>query len=93
MYIVCMDSEIEFSKHALERITERGANCEFIENALKGGVKDAMRYPSPKNPNIWILIAKDGMGKYWTVIYSEKIVITVRRAHKSEEKLYDETFR
>jgi len=92
MYIVCMDKEIEFTKHALERITERGANCEFIETAVKGNVK-AVGYPSPKNPNIRILTAKDDAGKYWTVIYSGNMIITVRRAHKSEEKRYDETFR
>jgi hypothetical protein len=85
-----MDKGIEFTKHALERITERGANREFIGAAINGGVK-AMAYPSPKDPNIRILTAKDGECKYWTAIYSENMVITVRRAHKSEEKRYDET--
>jgi len=87
-----MDNGIEFTKHALERIAERGASCEFIGNAVKGGVK-AVGYPSPKDPDIRILTAKDDEGKYWTVIYSGNMVITVRRAHKSEEKRYDETFR
>jgi len=87
-----MDRRIEFTKHALERITERGASCEFIGTAVTGGVM-AVSYPSPKNPNIRILTARDDEGKYWTVIYSGNMVITVRRAHKSEEKRYDETFR
>jgi hypothetical protein len=87
-----MDKRVEFSKHALERITERGASCEFIGNAVNGGVK-AVGYPSPKDQNIGILTAKDGEGTYWTAIYSGNMVITVRRAHKSEEKHYDETFR
>jgi len=81
-----------FTKHALERIAERGTSCEFIETAVRGGV-EAMRYPSPKDPNICILTAKDDGDKYWTIVYSENTVITVRRAHKSEEKRYDETFR
>jgi hypothetical protein len=87
-----MDRRIEFTKHALERVTERGASSEFIGAAVRGGVK-AVGYPSPKDPNIRILTAKDGEGKYWTAIYSGNMVITVRRAHKSEEKRYDETFR
>jgi hypothetical protein len=87
-----MGKEIEFTKHALERIAERGASCEFIETAVKGGVK-AVGYPSPKDSIVRILTAKDSIGKYWTVIYSDNLVITVRRAHKAEEKRYDEIFR
>lgn len=86
-----MDRGIDFSKHALERIAERGASREFIETAVTGGVKTA-RYTSSKDPNIRFLTAKDGEDKYWTVIYHERI-ITVRRARKSEEKLYDKMFR
>jgi hypothetical protein len=87
-----MDKGIEFTKHALERIAERGASREFIEMALNGGVK-AVAYLSPKNHNVRILTAKDGDDKYWTAIYSENVVITVRRAHKSEEMRYGEAFR
>lgn len=86
-----MGKGITFTKHALERIAERNASQVFIE-AVVGGETKAVSFPSPKDGSIRMAIAKDGSGKFWAVIYSGKIVITARRAHKPEEKRYEKVF-
>jgi len=80
---------IEFTRHALERLAERGANREFIERVAKGEAK-SISFPSPKDASVRIVTAKDDNGRYWTAICSANRVITVHRAHKSEVKRYEE---
>jgi len=80
---------VEFTKHALERLAERGASREFVEKMASGETL-AVSFPSPKNADVRIVTAKDGKGKYWTAVCSANRVITVHRAHKQEEKRYDE---
>jgi len=89
MYIICM---VEFTKHALERLAERGASREFVEKMANGETK-AVSFPSPKDASVRIITAMDGKGKYWTAICSANKIITVHRAHKQEEKRYDENSR
>ena len=86
-----MGKGVTFTKHALERMAERNASQEFIETVVSGEAK-AISFPSPKDGSIRMAIAKDGSGMFWAVIYSGKIVITVRRAHKPEEKRYEKAF-
>ena len=85
-----MNKGIEFTKHALERMSERGASRKFVEDIVSGTVK-AISFPSPKDSSVRLITAKDSQGKHWTVIYSSK-VITVHRAHKPEEKRYEKVF-
>jgi hypothetical protein len=84
-----MAEKVEFTKHALERMAERGADREFVEAVIKGDVKSVSSM-SEQNLAVKISTAKDSKGKHWTAIHLEGKVVTVRRAHKAEEKNYEE---
>jgi uncharacterized DUF497 family protein len=86
-----MAEKVEFTKHALERMAERGADRKFVEAAIKANV-NAVDYPSQQNPAVSLLTAKDSGGKHWTAIHLEGKVVTVRRAHKSEVNRYEEKY-
>jgi hypothetical protein len=86
-----MSSGIAFTKHALERMAERGASREFILSVVSKNVS-VLRQKSKSQPDLDILTSRDNRKMAWSVIYSENssVVVTVRRASKQEEALYDE---
>jgi hypothetical protein len=62
-----MSGEIAFTKHALERMSERGASREFVESAIDGTV-NSVRFPSPKDSSVQLLTAKDRKGRHGKVL-------------------------
>jgi len=91
VYVKYMTSTIRpvFSKHALERLRERGADKAFIESIVLRHV-DAIYLKSKTEDGVTVGTGK-AAGKHWTVIFSEEsnVIITVRRASATEAKWYE----
>jgi hypothetical protein len=85
---------IDFTKHALERLAERGASREFVGAMAAQSVKVLVQN-SKSQPNLHILTARDSHGLAWSIVCNEahSIIVTVRRASKPEERLYDESYK
>jgi hypothetical protein len=85
---------IEFTKHALERLSERRASREFVAAMAAQSVKVLVQN-SKSQPSLHILTARDSRGLSWSIVCNEShsMIVTVRRASKPEERLYDEIYK
>jgi uncharacterized DUF497 family protein len=79
------------SRHASERIEERGASFGFINKVVKGEIRRS-RMPANR-PDRIILTARDVSGRYWSVICNIETMkaVTVRRASRKEIKNYEKS--
>jgi hypothetical protein len=85
------EPQVLFTNHAKQRLDERNADEAFIASIALD--KTAfVRIPSPQDLELSMSTAKDANGKMWTVIHQGPVVVTLRRAHKPEEKRYEEKF-
>jgi hypothetical protein len=75
---------MNITKHAFERMRERGFTVEMLGKVLRR--KDLVRDSSDKEGVSKITSEVDN--RFWTLIVSDdlKTLITVRRAHEDEEK-------
>lgn len=82
---------MKFTKHALDRMAERGASREFVESVVSKSVP-VLRKKSKSQPDLVLLTSRDSKRIAWSVVCDEDlpVVVTVRRASKQEEALYDE---
>jgi len=77
-----------FTRHALKRIEERGADKAFVEAIVLRQV-DAIYLKSKSEEGVLVGTGKDD--RHWTVVFSEgsNVIITVRRASATEARLYE----
>ena len=75
---------MNITKHAFERMRERGFTVEMLGRVLRR--KDLVRDPSDKEGVSKIITEVDN--RFWALIVSDdmKTLITVRRAHEDEEQ-------
>ena len=75
---------MNITKHAFERMRERGFTVEMLGKVLRR--KDLVRDSSDKEGVSKITSEVDN--RFWTLIVSDdlKTLITVRRAHEKKEK-------
>lgn len=81
---------MKISKHGIEKGSEREFYPEMMNKVLSGNY---ITMPSNIDENAYLVVGKAD-GKLWTIIFNvntEK-VITARRAHGKEVKLYEEKF-
>jgi len=83
----------DFSRHARDRIRERGASFGFVRKVVSGKVR-SVRLGADR-PNRVILTARDFIGRYWSVICNIQCTkaITVRRAHEKEIECYEKKYK
>lgn len=82
---------MKLTQHFLKRSGERDIYPEMLVKIMSG---DYAFLPSEQDPSAGLIVGKQD-GKLWTVIVNietEKI-ITARRAHGKEIKLYEQKFR
>jgi uncharacterized DUF497 family protein len=81
------------SKHARDRIKERGLSFGFVRKVVSGKVKSVRL--SANRPDRVILTARDFLGRYWSVICNIQCTkaVTARWAHKKEIKCYEKKFK
>jgi|GEM_PF-4201748 len=87
-----MEREVEFSKHAVDRIAVRGADCEFVRKFV-AGVENCSCLPSSR-PDCIILTARDSNRVLWSAICNleRTAVVTVYPAKKRERRNYGRIF-
>lgn len=81
---------MKFSRHGVFRAEERSIYPEIQNKVLAGKIVYAL---STRDDSA-ILITGKYDGKYWTIVMNIEtgVVITARRAHAKEIKLYMETY-
>ena len=75
---------MNITKHALERMIERGMTPEMMANMMKGRI-----IAKPSRNGTFAVVGRSD-GNFWTVLLGSDMytVITVRRAHPDEEVLW-----
>lgn len=75
---------MNITKHAFERMSERGITVEMLSSLLKG-----KKYIRKTRNGRFIIIGKAD-SKLWSIITDSDLytVITVRRSHEDEEELW-----
>ena len=83
----------DISKHAHDRIKERGLSFGFVRDVVSGRVRSVRL--STKRPNCIILTALGNKNIAWSIIYDTKRnkVITVRWAHEKEKRCYEKKYK
>jgi len=83
-----MGKRVFISKHARDRIRERGADKDFVQKVVFGRVRRS-RLNSDR-PDCVIYTAWDANGVAWSVVvYIKKnIILTVREADEKERENY-----
>ena len=76
---------MNITKHAFERMSERGITVEMLSSLLKG-----KKYIRKSRNGRFIIIGKAD-SKLWSVVIDSDLytVITVRRSHEDEEDLWN----
>jgi hypothetical protein len=76
---------MNITKHAFDRMTERGMTPEMLASLMKG------RKLVWKSENGRFVVVGSADGKLWTVVMESDLytVVTVRRAHKNEEAVWN----
>ena len=75
---------MNITKHAFERMSERGITVEMLSSLLKG-----KKYIRKSRNGRFVIIGKAD-SKLWSVVTDSDLytVITVRRSHEDEEELW-----
>ena len=75
---------MNITKHAFERMSERGITVEMLSSLLKG-----KKYIRKSRNGRFVIIGKAD-SKLWSVVTDSDLytVITVRRSHEDEEGLW-----
>jgi uncharacterized DUF497 family protein len=83
----------DFSRHARDRIRERGVGFGFVRKVVSGKVRSVRL--NADRPDRVILTARDFIGRFWSVICDIECteVITVRWAHKKEMRYYEKKYK
>jgi len=80
----------KYSKHLLDRAQERGISLEDIDSLL-AGKEQSVSVPSKKDATVILVLGfVNGIGIAVVVNNKTKVIITVRRMRKNEEKLFME---
>jgi len=81
---------MEFSKHSLLRLAERGIAQEEVQSIIEERVNVSI-YPSPRDSSIDLYFGKINR-KYLLVVLNKitKQVVTVRPMRKAEKAIYEE---
>ena len=76
---------MNITKHAFERMSERGITVEMLSSLLKG-----KKYIRKSRTGRFVIIGKAD-SKLWSVVTDSDLytVITVRRSHEDEEVLWN----
>ncbi len=76
---------MNITKHAFDRMTERGMTPEMLASLIKG------RTLVWKSANGRFVVVGTADGKLWAVVMESDMytVVTVRRAHKDEEAVWN----
>jgi len=76
---------MNITKHAFERMSERGITVEMLSSLLKG-----KKYIRKSRNGRFVIIGKAD-SKLWSVVTDSDLytVITVRRSHEDEEVLWN----
>ena len=76
---------MNITKHAFERMSERGITVEMLSSLLKG-----KKYIQKSRNGRFVIIGKAD-SKLWSVVTDSDLytVITVRRSHEDEEVLWN----
>lgn len=76
---------MNITKHAFDRMTERGMTPEMLVSLMKG------RKLVWESENGRFVVVGSADGKLWTVVMESDLytVVTVRRAHKNEEAVWN----
>ena len=76
---------MNITKHAFERMSERGITVEMLSSLLKG-----KKYIRKSRNGRFVIIGKAD-SKLWSVVIDSDLytVITVRRSHEDEEVLWN----
>jgi hypothetical protein len=87
-----MGKRIGLSRHAYDRIAERGADEDFVRKVAYGQVKRSRL--NSNRPNCVILTAWDGNGAAWSLIVNiiNNTVVTVREANEKEKENYAQKY-
>jgi hypothetical protein len=81
-----------FTKHAIRRINERGANLEFIRRIVESSTQAA--YFVSKSRIDCLCGSVDFTGVFWTVVFNKNslVVLTVRQSNRMEVLGYEEVY-